>query len=513
MDESTRAQRPPSRPQPAAPGDVRVDARSLAYLYAIGATLVVVTVAFHHARGQRDGALYAIAGVAYVAALVLRLAGRWLPAWTYEALVALGTALVTLGIDFSHDGASPYAAFYVWVAVYSFYFFSRARATLQVLFAGLAYGLVLAYGPHAPAPVARWLLTLGTSAVAGRLVAMLVDQARARAAEAGARAERSLQHAEDITRIADVARDLASVTDAHAARPAICKAACELASAKVALLFEPDPRGQELVSTAIVGAQSEQIHLPFTGPPTGAGTAFSSGEPHFVSDAPHHPGVAQHVREKFGVESALWQPVIRNNVPIGVLALAWGERVTAVSDRVRSLINLLAAEAAAAIERADLLARLEAVARTDDLTGLANRRAWDEHLPRELARAMRDERPLCVAMLDLDNFKDYNDERGHQAGDRLLKQITATWRELLRPSDLLARYGGEEFGLVLPNCPLEQAVEVIERLRACMIAGQTCSAGVAAWDGREAPEPLVSRADAALYEAKKAGRDCAIAAR
>jgi diguanylate cyclase (GGDEF)-like protein len=222
--------------------------------------------------------------------------------------------------------------------------------------------------------------------------------------------------------------------------------------------------------------------------------------------------VVQGVREALDVVSALWQPVIRNDVPIGVLTLGWGHLVTEPGPRVRSLMGLLAAEAAVAIERADLMARLEAVARTDDLTGLANRRAWDEQLPRELARASREEQPLCVAMLDLDRFKEYNDERGHQAGDRLLKEVAATWREMLRPSDVLARYGGEEFVLLLPNCPLDKGLEVVERLRNRTIAGQTCSAGVAAWDGLEAPEHLVSRADGALYEAKKAGRDQAMAA-
>jgi diguanylate cyclase (GGDEF)-like protein len=262
----------------------------------------------------------------------------------------------------------------------------------------------------------------------------------------------------------------------------------------------------------VVGAQVPQIHLPFAGHPSGATTAFSSGQTLFVADLKDSTVISQPVRETLGVVSALWQPVVRNGVPIGVLTLAWGERVEDPGQRVRSLVGLLAAEAAVAIERADLLARLEAVARTDDLTGLANRRAWDEHLPRELARAERDELPLCVAMIDLDRFKDYNDERGHQAGDRLLKQVAATWREMLRPSDLLARYGGEEFGLVLPNCPLDVGLEVVERLRTSTISGQTCSAGVAAWDADETPDELVRRADGALYAAKKAGRDQAMAA-
>jgi diguanylate cyclase (GGDEF)-like protein len=115
-------------------------------------------------------------------------------------------------------------------------------------------------------------------------------------------------------------------------------------------------------------------------------------------------------------------------------------------------------------------------------------------------------------MLDLDHFKEYNDERGHQAGDRLLKEVAATWREMLRPSDLLARYGGEEFGLLLPHCTLERGLEVVERLRTVTIADQTSSAGVAAWDSEESADSLVSRADSALYDAKKAGRDRALPA-
>jgi diguanylate cyclase (GGDEF)-like protein len=170
-------------------------------------------------------------------------------------------------------------------------------------------------------------------------------------------------------------------------------------------------------------------------------------------------------------------------------------------------MRMLAAETAMALERSDLLARLEASARTDDLTGLLNRRAWDEQLPREMARARRQSDPLCIAMLDLDFFKNYNDERGHQAGDRLLKQGAAAWVGELRASDTLCRYGGEEFTVALPGCSLSNARDIVERLRAAMPADQTVSAGVACWNGRESAEELVGRADAALYEAKRTGRD------
>jgi diguanylate cyclase (GGDEF)-like protein len=158
----------------------------------------------------------------------------------------------------------------------------------------------------------------------------------------------------------------------------------------------------------------------------------------------------------------------------------------------------------------ELLSRLESIARTDDLTGLPNRRAWEEELPRELLRSQRASRPLCVAMIDLDHFKEFNDERGHQAGDRFLKQAAAAWDEELRGTDFLARYGGEEFALALPGCTPEEAVEVAGRMRAATPEGETCSIGIACWDGVEDAPALLGRADAALYEAKRRGRDISV---
>jgi diguanylate cyclase (GGDEF)-like protein len=116
-----------------------------------------------------------------------------------------------------------------------------------------------------------------------------------------------------------------------------------------------------------------------------------------------------------------------------------------------------------------------------------------------------------VALLDLDHFKAYNDRHGHQAGDRLLKAAAAAWQSRLRKTDLLARYGGEEFAVLLPDCGLDNAMEIAERLRTAQPEG-TCSIGVAAWDGHEAAAQLVARADRALYAAKEGGRNRCCAA-
>jgi diguanylate cyclase (GGDEF)-like protein/PAS domain S-box-containing protein len=158
-------------------------------------------------------------------------------------------------------------------------------------------------------------------------------------------------------------------------------------------------------------------------------------------------------------------------------------------------------------ERDELLARVEALARTDALTGLPNRRAWDEELRREVARASRGDHTLTVALLDLDHFKAYNDTYGHQAGDTLLRDLGAAWRTMLRVTDLVARYGGEEFAVLLPDCSPGDGRKLLRRMCAAMPDEQTFSAGVASWDGKETVESLVQRADGALYEAKDAGRN------
>jgi diguanylate cyclase (GGDEF)-like protein len=109
-------------------------------------------------------------------------------------------------------------------------------------------------------------------------------------------------------------------------------------------------------------------------------------------------------------------------------------------------------------------------------------------------------------MIDLDNFKAYNDRFGHQAGDLVLKEAASAWRAEVRSTDLLARYGGEEFVLLLPACALDDAVRLVERLRV-VTPLVTCSVGLACWDFQEDGSGLVERADQALYAAKSKGRN------
>jgi diguanylate cyclase (GGDEF)-like protein len=140
---------------------------------------------------------------------------------------------------------------------------------------------------------------------------------------------------------------------------------------------------------------------------------------------------------------------------------------------------------------------------TDRLTGVPNRRLWDEMLPRLVAQAKRNHKPLSVAIVDFDHFKAYNDTLGHQAGDHLLHAAAMAWARQLREGDLLARYGGEEFAIALHDCRADQALEVVNRVRSATPEGQTCSAGIATLADDEPLHELIARADAALYEAKR----------
>jgi two-component system cell cycle response regulator len=166
-------------------------------------------------------------------------------------------------------------------------------------------------------------------------------------------------------------------------------------------------------------------------------------------------------------------------------------------------------------------AELEQLARTDVLTGLANRRHADDVLRSTIASARRHGRALCAVVIDVDRFKAVNDAHGHAAGDAVLREIAVRLTDGLREEDLAARWGGEEFLLLLPDSP--DATVVCERLRAA-ISGRpinvhgllelsvSASFGWAPWTGEETGEALVARADVALYAAKAGGRDRVVAA-
>ncbi len=169
------------------------------------------------------------------------------------------------------------------------------------------------------------------------------------------------------------------------------------------------------------------------------------------------------------------------------------------------------------------LEEMSELVREDQLTGSLNRRGLDDVLDREIARADRRASPLCIAMLDLDDFKQINDKYGHIAGDEALIHLVRVIKETLRSMDVIARFGGEEFLIVLPDTPLDEAIQTVTRLQRELTKQifmhnhtrllMTFSAGVALRKELEDQAGMIKRADIALYEAKKAGKNRVIPAK
>jgi diguanylate cyclase (GGDEF)-like protein len=178
-------------------------------------------------------------------------------------------------------------------------------------------------------------------------------------------------------------------------------------------------------------------------------------------------------------------------------------------------VCIVAAVVRVLTERNDRLVHtLHAEARNDPLTGLLNRRGFDERMTAELARASRSAENIAVVTFDIDRFKQINDTAGHEAGDHVLVRVGATLREHARAADVVARVGGEEFAVVLPGCTGGEAAAVAERIRKQLagappagVPAATVSAGVAAARAPADLSRLLRASDAALYAAKQAGRN------
>jgi diguanylate cyclase (GGDEF)-like protein len=295
-------------------------------------------------------------------------------------------------------------------------------------------------------------------------------------------------------------------------RGRLCGAAVHAADARLALLAEPTPRGDALTITATAEAPNVAgTTLPLDESFSPSVRAFLRREAIHVADV-ERSGEAATLLRSVGARSAALHPVMRGDTVAGVLVVCWSRPRRELDAQRAELLAALADEAGRAIERDAHVNLLSRQARTDELTALPNRRAWDEAVEREMSRARRTGKPLCLALLDLDHFKAFNDQHGHQAGDAHLRRTAAAWRRELRTIDVLARYGGEEFGILLPDCDLDQAQEVLDRVRTSTPNEQTASAGVVRYDGRETPDSLVARADAAMYRAKHAGRSATVPA-
>lgn len=207
-----------------------------------------------------------------------------------------------------------------------------------------------------------------------------------------------------------------------------------------------------------------------------------------------------------------WRPILNRMGKIVRLQAA-SRDVTERREYERQLEEAQAKLRAQQERLIDANARLETLAALDSLTGLKNRRAFEERLHEEISRARRSKESFALLLLDIDHFKNFNDSFGHPRGDDVLKDVARLLSRGVRDADLIARYGGEEFAIILPDTDRDGAKLMGERLRVAIeehawdVRPITASVGAAAWTDGASPESLIDQADRALYRSKQAGRN------
>lgn len=421
------------------------------------AGLVALSLALPHPDVANLDELIAIAAAMLAGGLICLALAKHVPIWATHVALATVVALTGLLTYESGVAAGQYGAIFVWAMLVAAYFFPRRVAMAHLAWLLVVYAVVLAEVGSAGgySAFARWTF----AAVSLAVVTVLTGEIVARRTRADLRARRFFDLSQDMLCTANMGGYLVELNSAWEHR--LGYSDDELRAKPFFDLVHPDDRKITELEAAALFEGRETADFENR-------CLAKDGSWHWLR----------------------WSSTL---APDEALIYARATDVTELK-RIES-------------ERENLLTEVKVLASSDALTGLPNRRTLDEQLPREMARARRAAAPLCLAIIDIDYFKAYNDAHGHPAGDIMLRDCAVAWDEELRGEDTIVRYGGEEFLVILPDCPLEQAAGTIERLRAVTVDGQTCSAGLACWDFSESIEDLLDRADKALYAAKGSGRD------
>lgn len=454
--------------------------------------VALVIVALPPGEPDRFGGL-ALAGLGFalIAALIVLLPWERFPDWPRLGIVALYCADVALVREATGGARSGFAIMLLLVVMWQAAYGSRTQTAVTVAMTFMANALPIVLVGGDQYPQTEWrrvVLFTVVAAVVGTIVHELV--------------RRTSQERWAVGRIARLGR----TARGREARHDVCRLALELAGADVAVLLEPDGEGVRI--TASAGVVVPEVTLTGDAVPPAARRALRTGEAQVILDTESCEPGRSPVSEVLGVRAWVHQPgVAPGGGGIVDLVVAWREPRRRLAGLPAFALPRLADEVAALVDRGNLVERLEAMSRQDPLTGLLNRRAWDDHLTREIARVARTGRPLSIAVLDLDRFKAFNDAHGHLVGDQLLKAAASAWTGALRTSDVLARWGGEEFVVLMPETTSADARLVVARMAGATPMDQTFSAGIATVTAGVDADALVAAADAAVYRAKAAGRD------
>ena len=289
---------------------------------------------------------------------------------------------------------------------------------------------------------------------------------------------------------------------------------CQLISAKACSVMLLDADRKRLLARAAYGVRTERMQsLSFRIGEGVAGWVVERGDSALIADVTSDPRFVVLPGNQTPIAAMLCVPLIARGERVGVVT-ATSERPAAFDADHLELVRFIARTIALDIENV----RLHRVAVTDPLTGAYNREFLVQRLPQEIAAAADHDRPLSVALVDVDRFKSVNDDYGHNVGDVVLTEVARRLRGAIRAGDLLVRYGGEELLAVLPRADAGRAWEVGERMRQrvserAFDVGDgialllRVSVGVAQWRTGEHMPNLIDRADAAVYDAKDRGRN------
>lgn len=432
-------------------------ARAVGALLVASSGLVALSLLLPHPSGSDEAALIAIAAAMFVVGLFWLALFRHIPVAASHLAIAATAAATGLLIYESGIAAGQYGTIFVWSMLIAGYYFPRQVAFTHLAWLLFVYAVSLAVvGDTASySPLTRWLF----SAISLSVVTFFTGALVARRKQSDLRARRFFDLSQDMLCTSDGRGYFVELNSAWERN--IGYSPAELRAVPFIERVHPGDRDR---------TEAEAADL-FTG----------AGQVAFEN---------RYLAKDGSVHWLRWSATLARDEEL-VYA-----RATDITEFKR-----------VAEEREGLLTEVEALAATDSLTGLPNRRALDAQLPRELARARRAGSSLCLGLIDIDRFKAYNDANGHLLGDELLRECAIAWDTQLRAEDTIIRFGGEEFLVLMPGASKDEASGILERLREATPGGQTCSAGLACWDPGEGAEDLIARADTALYRAKDSGRD------
>jgi diguanylate cyclase (GGDEF)-like protein len=327
-------------------------------------------------------------------------------------------------------------------------------------------------------------------------------------------------HVGEMELLLEVSKAVSGTIELHEQLEALGKQVCARFGVSEFSLMLIDEATSELVVEAIAGRTHPSVRGQRFGVGQGiAGEVATTGKLFYAPDVTRDPRFFRLPNQPPPQGSLLSVPLRAAGKVLGVMNLTRARTDGYMPQEVR-LAEAIGAQAALSIANARLYQQTLELSFTDPLTDVANRRQLFLRLEQELPRAMRFSEPLSILMLDLDLFKQINDRHGHTVGDGVLKAVAQILKRNVRKIDLVARYGGEEFCVLLPRSGKREALEVAEKLHRAVGAARlpgpetekilavTISVGVATLsDDTKSAAALVEKADAALYEAKRAGRD------